>query len=754
MLKRVCIKVRGIVQGVGFRPYIYKLADIHNLSGFILNNGDGVKIEVEGVKKDIDCFFESFTKNLPPLARVDNVTTDDINILYSDRFEILNSTKSDITTSIPTDVSICDDCLREMNDKIDRRYRYPFINCTNCGVRYSIVDTLPYDRKNSSMKKFEMCESCSSEYHNPKNRRYHAQPISCFDCGPKLSLVDVDFKKDYDDVIVKIVSRIKNGECVAIKGVGGFHLVCDATNDIAVKTLREKKQRISKPFAVMVKNLNDLSNLAYMDEKEKEILISKERPVVLLDKKDDSILSPYIAPHIDKIGVFLAYTPLHLLILEELNLPIVATSANISGEPIIIDEEEVWHKLSHIVDTVLTYDRTITHRCDDSVCGVVNAQKIFYRLARGYAPLSIYTNELSTKKILAVGANQKSSITLVFGDNFIHSPYIGDLDSIQSVEYFEKTIADFKKLYDFIPDIIVCDKHPNYESTKFAKRYKEKYPDVELIYLQHHYAHILSVMVDREIDSEVLGFCFDGTGYGDDGRLWGGEVFIASNQEYKRVGYFKEFLLLGGEKAIKEPDRLALSIFFDLYTKNEVFTMNHPIIKSYTKRELETFYMMYEKKINSPSTSSVGRLFDVVYALMDIDIKVSYEGESGLIIETFYDKNIIDSYPFYVENGIVDYTPMILEILQEKDKNIIASRFINTLANIVLYISKEYEHLSVVLAGGVFQNTTLLKKVINLLENNNITYYIQNKTSLNDGSISLGQAYFAKVAKKDSASFR
>ena len=749
MKKRVSVDICGVVQGVGFRPYIYRMANSFTLNGFVCNNGDGVKIELEGDLKNIDNFFKFLNQNLPPLARIDSLIKKDIELKNDTEFLIVNSKTTNIKTLIPNDISICKDCLDEMEDSSNRRYKYPFINCTNCGVRYTIIDSLPYDRAKTSMSKFKMCKNCEDEYKNPENRRYHAQPTSCFECGPKLSLVTKDLNYDYNNVIDKIVQKIKDGESVAIKGVGGFHLVCDATNDKAVNNLRDKKQRLTKPFAVIVDKISTLENIAYTDKKEIELLESKERPVVLLDKKDDNILSDFIAPNIDKVGIFLPYTPLHILILEKLKKPIVATSANISSEPIIVDEVKLFSKLSHIVDMALTYDRDILHRCDDSVSAVVDGKTIFYRLGRGYTPISLHTKTKSSKRILALGANQKSNITLYLDGNLIHSPYIGDLNSLETIEYFEKTVENFKKFYDFTPDIIVCDKHPNYESTKYAKNYKEKNPNVEIIFLQHHYAHALSVMAEKQIDKEVLAFCFDGTGYGDDGKLWGGEILIASTKDYKRVGHFKEFLLLGGEKAIKEPNRVALSLLFDIFSKDEILKSTNNLVKSYSQLELHTLHTIYTKKLNAPASSSVGRIFDAIFAFMDLDIELSYEGESGLIIESYCDDSIEESYSFSVVDGVVEYKEMILEIIKEKDSSLIASKFLNTLAEIVLYFSKEYKNLDVILCGGVFQNVTLLKKVIRVLDREQVNYHIQNQTSLNDGSISLGQAYFATYSKKD-----
>ncbi len=734
------IKVFGIVQGVGFRPFVYRLAQKYNLSGYVLNDGNGVEIEVEGESCSVDMFYTELKQNPPSLAKIDKIVKKEILLKNTKTFEIISSSKSCVTTSLPLDVSLCDDCLEEMRDEKNRRYNYPFINCTNCGVRYTIIKSLPYDRVNTSMSFFEMCQECSKEYVNPKNRRYHAQPISCFECGPKLSLFDGK-SREYEDVVEKVVQHIKDGKCVAIKGVGGFHLVCDATNDEAIKNLREKKQRVSKPFGVMFGSLLEIKDEVEVTKVEEKYITSQQKPIVLVKKKNGSKLSDLVAPNISKVGVFLAYTPLHVVILEKLKRPLIATSANLSSEPIIVDDVLLFKKLSHVVDVALSYNREIVNPCDDSVLTIVDKKAIFYRLARGYAPLSFYTKNKTSKKILALGANQKSSITLGFDNLLVHSAYIGDLDSISTMEYFLNVIKSFEKLYGFVADVVVCDKHPNYESTKFAKSYVEKNLHVELVTVQHHYAHALSVMCEYGLKDDVLAFCFDGTGYGDDTHLWGGEILLCSIKNYNRVGHFREFALLGGEKAIKEPKRVLLSLLFDIFEKEEVF--KYKFFKNYTQKELQTFYTMHSKKLNAPLSSSVGRLFDAVYALCGLD-SISYEGESGLVLESFVDENIKDSYTFSVENGLIIYDEMLKEMLQETDKTKISSKFLNTLANIILEVSKSYVGLKVVLCGGVFQNTTLLNKVTKLLKDSGIEYFVQQQTALNDGSISFGQAYYVK----------
>ncbi len=722
------------------------MADRYTLNGYVYNDGSGVVIEIEGKRDDIFSFLDALQSQKPPLCRIDTVDKTEIEPKNSEDFIIRDSDKTVISTMLSADIAMCDECHSEMSDKNNRRYKYPFINCTNCGPRYTIIKDLPYDRKNTSMSKFEMCGECKAEYENPNDRRYHAQPISCFKCGVKLSYLSLhgESEKDEKKALEKICSIIKESKSVAIKGVGGFHIVCSATDDKAVRELRLNKHRPAKPLAIMFKDIAQIKKLCTLSDEDEKLILSKERPIVIVKKKEPSSLSKYIAPNIDRIGVFLAYTPLHVILLDKLNTPIVATSANLSDEPIISDEKEVFRKLPLVVQDVLTYDREILNSCDDSVMLNIEDKSIMLRMARGFAPYSLHVKNSSTKKILALGAHQKSTISIAFEDNIIISPHIGDLNSIEAFEYFRRTMQTLKRIYKFEPDIIVCDKHPKYETTLWAKSYVEQNRDIELIELQHHYSHALACMAEYMIDEDVLAFCFDGTGYGDDGTLWGGEVFIANTHNYKRVYHFKEFLLLGGEKAVKEPRRVALSILFEYFSLDEIQKMDTKLINSFKKSEIETFYKMYQKGINSPKSSSLGRIFDGVYALCGYIEALGYEGESGFILEANSENSKTEStYGFNIEDGLIDYKEMILEILQEEDKNIIAKKFILTLSKIIIKISDKYPKLPVILSGGVFQNRVLLLHVTKELKKIDRRYYIQSKTPINDGGISLGQAYFA-----------
>uniref|UniRef100_UPI004047F781 carbamoyltransferase HypF n=1 Tax=Aliarcobacter sp. TaxID=2321116 RepID=UPI004047F781 len=739
------IEVKGIVQGVGFRPFVYNLALKYDLKGWVNNDDKGVNILLFGEECLIQNFIDELRKNPPPLAKIDLLNIEKITkIKEYKNFEITQSTSSNNkTTIISPDIAICDDCIKDINDLNNFRYNYSLTNCTDCGPRYSIIKTVPYDRVNTSMKSFIMCEKCKNEYINPKNRRYHAQPVACEKCGPQISLYNkYNEVLEYNiNAVEKTADLINQGHIIAIKGMGGFHIVCDATNNKVVKELRIKKNRPNKPFAIMFKDINSIKDYTKLTKKEEEILTSKEKPIVLVNKKENSFLSELIAPNINHIGCFISYTALHHLLFKYLKSPIIATSANMKDEPIIRTKDEILEKLSYAVDYVLDFNREIVNACDDSVIQIVDNFNIKLRNARGYAPTPIKLQKSTNKKILALGANQKSTISLAFENNLILSPHIGDLNSIESVEYFERTIETFKRFYDFEPDIIVCDKHPNYESTKFALKLKEKNPNMKLVQIQHHYAHILSCMAEYNLDKDVLGIAFDGTGYGDDGNIWGGEIFIANKKEYKRINHFEYFKLMGGEMAVKEPKRVALSLLFDNFSFDEILIMDNACVNAFKTNEIKMLHTMWQKGLNAPLTSSIGRLFDAISSFADILHIQSYEGETGLQIEKYYNVNIKECYSYKIIDEKIDLSSMIKEIILDKNKELICSKFINSLVQIVLDISNTYKNLPVVLSGGVFQNRILLKILIEKFQEQGREFYFSKDIPLNDGGISAGQIY-------------
>ena len=744
-MKSFFIQIKGVVQGVGFRPFVYTLALKYDIKGWVNNDEKGVNILLYACEENIRKFINELKSNPPILAKIDSINIEEITEIKEYKtFEIIQSESSkNKSTIISPDIAICDDCLKDINDMSNFRYNYSLTNCTNCGPRYSIIKTVPYDRINTSMASFNLCNDCKKEYENPTNRRYHAQPVACEKCGPNVILYsNKNEVLSYDiDAIKKVAQEINKGSIVAIKGMGGFHLICDAKNDNVVKELRIRKSRLNKPFAIMFKDINSIKNYTNLTQKEEEFLTSKERPIVLVKKKKNFDLSEQIAPNINHLGCFIAYTPLHHLLFRYLNNPIVATSANLKGEPIIISKDEIIEKLSNVVDFVLDFNRDILNASDDTVIQIVDNDLTKIRNARGYAPTSLNFKNICEKKILSLGANQKSTISLYLKNNLILSPYIGNLNSLKSMEYFERTIETFKRFYDFEPEVIVCDKHPNYESTKFALQLKLQNPKIELVQIQHHYAHVLSVMAEYKLEKDVLAFIFDGTGYGDDGNIWGGEVFVASKKEYKRVNHFEYFKLLGGEKAVLEPKRVALSLLFDSFSLEEILNFEIPCVKAFKESEIKMFHTMWQKGLNSPLTSSVGRLFDAVASFADILNIQSYEGETGLQIEENYDKTIIQSYAYEIIDDKIEISSMIKQIILEKDKKQICLKFINTLVSIVLDISNFYKDLPIVLGGGVFQNRTFLELLINKFKEQNREFYYNKNIPLNDGGISVGQIY-------------
>ena len=736
MMQTYKITVSGTVQGVGFRPYVYALAKRFGLTGSVCNGTQGVEIALNATPELLEQFLQALKEDLPPLASIDAIHTAECEALHFDDFQIVTTNQEgERTVRIPPDVSICAECEKELFDHSNRRYGYPFITCTHCGVRYSIIYDLPYDRKNTSMKFFKMCKTCEAEYTDPLDRRYHAQPIGCWECGPTLSLRDKSEKLIVkSEELIDVASQLLlKGKIVAVKGVGGYHLMCDATNEAAVLKLRERKQRPAKPFAVMVRDVAMARELAEICEQEEALLLSKERPVVLLkSKKSYTGLSSQVAPNISRIGLFLPYTPLHLLLLERLKRPLVATSANLSDEPICTDIASL-EALQGVYDYVLEHDREIVNGCDDSVAMVVSGQTIMLRRARGYAPASITLPFSLPKHTLAMGANQKNTIAIGFENQVILSPHIGDLGSIGSVEYYEKNIETLKRIYEFAPVIVAYDKHPNYESTKVAKSLITQHSTLNALTVQHHHAHILGVMAEKQIEGKVFGVAFDGTGYGDDGKLWGGEFMVCDYAGYERVAHIDYFKLIGGEKAIKEPRRVALSLLFEHFGE-AALDLNIPTIQAFSKAELRTLYIAWQKGLNAPLSSSVGRLFDAVASLLGICHVMRFEGESGMLLEELYDASVTGYYPFGYQEGKIDILPTVAAILDEEDVTVAVSKFFNTLVEMIATVYAPYD-LPLVLSGGVFQNRVLLELVFRRFPD----VMISNTIPPNDGGIALGQ---------------
>ena len=727
-MKQVRITLTGRIQGVGFRPFVYNLAQALNLNGCVYNIASKVIIELS-YEKSIESFVEQLKSSLPSRARIDSIDIDDAIVFEKHQGFFIKESSIDTSKLIEVtpDLGLCKACKKELLDPNNRRFNYPFISCTQCGPRYSILEKLPFDREHTSLKKFSLCKTCEDEYHDPTNRRFHAQTISCFDCGPKLSLLKSPEIIYSTQIIERIVKQLENGDIVAMKGIGGYHLLCDATNEESVMTLRQRKNRPKKPFAVMVKDLEVAKSLVLLDDTAEKQLSGFEAPIVVAVKKDVARIAQNVAPDNKHLGLFLPYTPLHFLLLRAIDRPLIVTSANISDEPLATTTKEI-KNYQMLWDSCVDHDREILNGCDDSVVQKVAGETTLVRMGRGLTPKVFTLPTKVTKKILAVGAHQKNSIAIAFDDKVILSPYIGDLDSLEALSYFETQVKSFSKLYDFTPEVIVCDKHQNYLSHQWAKT--QGLPVHEV---QHHHAHILGVMLSEGINEEVLGISFDGSGWGEDATLWGGEFLQSSQSGFKRVAHLKTMKLLGGVKAIKEPRRIALSLLFECFGK-EVLTVQHPVIDAFTPSELENFWVLFDKDLNTPKSSSAGRLFDAIASLADLCQVQSYEGETGTILTHYYDASDTTPYPFIYEDGVINYLPMIKEIFYEISQARVISRFFYTMLAMIESVVKDYK-LPLVFSGGVFQNTLLVE----LLKKRFPKAIFAKQIPSNDGGIALGQ---------------
>jgi len=760
---RIHIAIRGAVQGVGFRPFIYKLANELKLSGYVLNNSNGVFIEAEGIESTLRNFLSRIETEKPKLSVITSLENSFLDPIGYSQFEIrVSEANEDVSAIILPDIAVCDDCLNEIFDPNDRRYLYPFINCTNCGPRFSIIEALPYDRLNTSMKNFKMCDKCKSEYENPMDRRFHAQPTACPDCGPQLFLWDEkgNVISEKHPVLKQTVDLILKGKIIALKGLGGFQLIVDATDDEAVKELRKRKHREEKPFALMFPTLESIKEVCEVSEAEERVLNSSESPIVLLKKKSEinnpkSEISLNVAPHNPYLGAMLPYTPLHHLLMRELNLPIVATSANLAEEPICIDEQEALKRLKGIADYYIIHNRPIVRHVDDSIVRVIMNREMVMRRARGYAPLPIMVSEkydeLKDKTILAVGGHLKNTVALKKGNNIYISQHIGDLSTEESNRTFKKVIDDFKTLYNAEPDKIISDLHPEYISTKYANQLIDEVEQV-----QHHYAHIAACRFENQVDGDALGISWDGTGYGLDGTVWGGEFFLTNDNSYKHFAQFRKFMLPGGEKAIKEPRRSLAGILFEVAGVSFINEFSDLFENRFSSTEIGLIANMLSKKINSPITSSAGRLFDAISSLLGICDKSNYEGQAAMMLEFAAGWNEKGSYPFEIreENKfqpeadeplvrIIDWQLIIISIINDLRNDIAASiisaKFHNTLSEIILAMVKKSGMKKVGLSGGCFQNAILTERTINLLRENNYQVYWHQRIPPNDGGIALGQ---------------
>ncbi len=759
-MKRLRIHIQGAVQGVGFRPFVYRLANEYHLTGWVINNSQGVLIEAEGEAETLQKFLLRLEKEKPPRAAIYSLEHSLLDPVGYNQFEIRHSDSAgEKSVLVLPDIATCDECLNEIFDPANRRYRYPFTNCTNCGPRYTIIESLPYDRPNTTMKHFTMCPECQREYEDPTDRRFHAQPNACPVCGPQLEIWDAHGKciAEKDEALQLAAQKILQGEIVAVKGLGGFHLMCDATDVAAVHRLRQRKRREEKPFAVMFPNLDILREYCLISPLEERLLRSPECPIVLLKRQSATDIAENVAPGNPYLGAFLPYTPLHHLLLAEIGRPVVATSGNLSDEPICIDEQEALVRLNGIADWFLVHNRPILRHVDDSIVRIIAGREVVLRRARGYAPLPIMIPQ-ELPPTLAVGAHLKNTIAISHGRQVFISQHIGDLETEAAYNAFRHVIQSLQTLYEVHPQQIICDAHPDYLSTKYAR---ESTLPVKTV--QHHVAHVFSCMAENELTPPVLGISWDGTGYGPDGTVWGGEFILVNADGWGRVGHLRTFSLPGGEKAVKEPRRSALGLLYELAGDRVFQTYPLPCWSNVSDTEKKLLLQMLAKNINSPRTSSMGRLFDAVAAICGLRSINRFEGQAAMELEFCIPTGESDAvYPFEIKPVkkagnpdlfVIDWQKMIQHLLADAEARLpvgeISRKFHNTLTEMMIAAAKRTAIEKVVLSGGCFQNKYLGERAIWRLSEEGFQPYFHQRVPPNDGGIALGQVMENRVKTKD-----
>lgn len=760
-LRGARVHLSGVVQGVGFRPFVYGLAQRYSLTGWVRNSSSGVEIVVDGAAEALSGFVTALRSELPPLARIDSFDLCARAPEGFERFEIRPSRpEAGAFQPISPDVAICDDCLRELFDPADRRHRYPFINCTNCGPRYTIIRDIPYDRPLTTMAGFVLCEACAAEYHDPLDRRFHAQPVACPDCGPQpwLESTDGQVKATGEDTIPAARELLRTGHILAVKGLGGFHLACDAANPAAVTELRRRKLRVDKPFAIMMLDIAAVERHCLLNEAEAALLLSRARPIVILPRRPDSLLARDLAPNQDNIGVMLPYTPLHYLLLErEDSYPeaLVMTSGNLSEEPIAFTNQAARDQLVPLADAFLFHDRDIHMRCDDSVMRVLamedHAITMPVRRSRGYAPFPVRL-PWSAPPLLATGAELKNTFCLTRDTYAFLSHHIGDMENYETLRAFEDGVAHLERLFRVSPEAIAYDLHPNYMATRYALE-RASAAGIPAIGVQHHHAHIAAGMVENGLSGKkkVIGVAFDGTGYGEDGAIWGGEFLIADYATYERAAYLRYVPLPGGDRAVREPWRVALAWLNVAGLPWEDDLPPVRFARQLGNDRLDVLRRQIDLGLNAPPTSSMGRLFDAAAALAGIRQMVNYEAQAAIEFEALVDGLIDTAYEFAFDGSVIDPTPLWMGILDDRRAAVspgtIAARFHNGIARMVLAVCRHLRDVhaldEVVLSGGVWQNVTLLRQALNLLKRDRFTVYIHHQVPANDGGIALGQAAIA-----------
>ena len=752
------IKVKGIVQGVGFRPFVYSLAERFSLTGWVRNSSSGVEIMLDGSTDDLNSFIREIKEHPPVLARIDKITVEEVTPSGFDQF-IIQPSLSETGEFVPIspDMSICPDCQHELFDPGDRRFRYPFINCTNCGPRFSIIKDIPYDRPKTTMAGFKLCPSCQKEYENPLDRRFHAQPTACSDCGPQVWFESGDQRlAEKEDAIQLARNWLREGKLIAIKGLGGYHLACDATNSEAVDRLRFRKKRSDKPFALMSFSQTEIEEYCLVSNEESALLSSPQHPIVLLQRKENISIAASVAPGQKRLGFMLPYTPLHLLLLEpEPGFPtvLVMTSGNLSEEPVAYEDVEALTLLAPIADGFLLNDRPIHMRVDDSVFRVVENKPYPIRRSRGYAPQSI-SLPFAISQTLAVGAELKNTFCLSRENYAFLSHHIGDLENFETLQSFENGIDHFKRLFRIEPEVIAADLHPDYLSTRYAQAYSQEHA-LPLIQVQHHHAHLSACLADNGWQSSdpVIGLAFDGTGLGTDGVIWGSEVLVGGYTGFTRRFHLSEMPLPGGDAATHHPARIALAYLFACGMEWET---QLPSEQELCSEERTVLRSQLNYHINTPLTTSMGRLFDAVSALIGVRQIASYEGQAAIELENLCDSAETTAYQIELEGEEIPVKPLLEQIYRDWHSNIpvpiISARFHNGLAQCILEICQqirvETSLSTVAFSGGVWQNITLLTKTLALLRQAGFSPLLHRQVPTNDGGICLGQMMIAAYARK------
>lgn len=753
--ERLAISVKGVVQGVGFRPFVYQLALAQGLTGWVTNTSGEVRIEVEGSRERLESFLVGLEKKAPPQSHITNIMSTKLASCGYNKFVIRESVaEAGRYQLISPDLATCPDCRAEIFDPADRRYRYPFTNCTNCGPRFTIIEDIPYDRPLTTMKVFPMCPDCLREYEDPLNRRFHAQPNACPVCGPKLRLVDAAGRQvESQDVIADAGEYLKEGKIVAIRGLGGFLLACDATNQLAVEELRCRKHRPAKPFAVMLGDVTEVEDRCIVSPGERSLLRSPAGPIVLLRNKECTDIAQSVAPGLKYLGVMLPYTPLHHLLMAEVGRPLVMTSGNMSEEPIARDNKEALSRLGNIADYFVLHNRDIFSRYDDSVTMFEAGSKRVLRRARGFAPYPILFSS-SLPQILGVGAQEKNTFCLTRDDNAFVSQHIGDMENEETFEHFENTLALYKRMFRIEPTMIACDMHPDYFTTKWAQAEASRL-GLPLVQVQHHHAHVASCLAENDVNGKVIGVALDGTGYGADGKIWGGEFLAADTVGFDREAHIEYMPLAGGEAAVKKPYRTATGYLYRLFG-DQGLTMATRCLRDVEGSEIGLIKQLIERGLNSPETSSAGRLFDAVAALLGVCSEIQYEAQAAIELEMAAEGVETSArYPFDIDvqggHKIIRIRRMFEGLIADIDADIPVSetsaRFHNTMVDIIGktcdIIRSETGLGSVVLSGGCFMNRRLLRHSIERLSGLGFKVYANREVPTNDGGISLGQVAVA-----------